>query len=537
MSDPFASIRQRVVGEGRAVRTPYGLRRLTYLDWAASGRAFGPIEEWILGSVLPTYGNTHTETSAVGGQTTAFREEARALIKAACGCGEDDALIFCGSGATGAIHTLFACMGLTRSCVADEGKGDAVVLIGSMEHHSVEVAARESRAHVEVVRDCGEGGVELDHLRELCAKHRRASVLIGCFSAASNVTGRLTDVDAVAAVMHECGGVAFFDYAAAGPYVDVRMSSAGGWKDAVFISPHKFLGGPGAPGIVIAKRHLFRNRVPAVPGGGTVLNVTPRGHAYLRDPEHREEGGTPNIVGAIRAGLAFQLRASVGAEAILAHEQDFAAHFIEALRAEPGVEVLGDLDEPRLGIVSFIVHCTVVDDNGRTSTKALHHNFVVALLNDLFGVQARGGNSCAAPYAHRLLGVHPSDEARIDQLAHEGLHGCKPGWTRISFGWCDSEDTLAYAVACVKIIARHGWRFLPDYDFNPATGTWRHRGGAAPLLRLGESAPAVALPESVRGEYLREAEALAAAPRAPVALEPTPYEDVRWFWLPGEIAS
>jgi hypothetical protein len=375
--------------------------------------------------------------------------------------------------------------------------------------------------------------------------------------------------------MHECGGVVFFDYAAAGPYVEINMNgrrrddsvgmppeavaemqrNAGlpehvwrataarqrgqdlAFKDAVFISPHKFLGGPGTPGILIAKRHLFKNRVPAVPGGGTVASVTPRGHAYLSDVEHREEGGTPNIVGAIRAGMAFQLKQSAGAAAILAHEQASAARFIGAMLAEPGVEVLGDLDEPRLGIVSFVVHAAFTSGEGHSAAKCLHHNFVVALLNDLFGIQARGGNSCAAPYAHRLLRVSPADEARIDDLALAGQHGCKPGWTRISFGWYDSEDTLAYAIACVQFIARHGWRFLNDYAFNPASGTWKHRGGEVPRLRLGEVEQAVTLPEEVRGAYLQQAAELAAAPRVPVALEPTPYEDVRWFWLPGEIVS
>lgn len=535
-------IRRGIIGEGRAITTPYGQRRLTYLDYAASGRAYGPLEGYIRDQVLPLYANVHTETTATGAQTSAFREEARNIIKNACNCGHDDALVFCGNGVTGAIHTLLSCMGLTVPCTgsyAGPVGSRPLALIGAYEHHSVEIALRECAVELQVVRECGGGGVDLDHMRELCAQHRARSTspIIGCFSAASNVTGRITDVDAVASAMHECGGIAFFDYAAAGPYVEIDMNAQGrAWKDAVFISPHKFIGGPGSPGVLLAKRNLFQNRVPAVPGGGTVASVTPSRHAYLSDVEHREEGGTPNVVGAIRAGLAFQLKQSVGASDILEHEHDFVKRFIEALRVEPELFILGDLDEPRLGIVSFVVQCTSSAQAGEEqATKALHHNFVVALLNDLFGIQTRGGNSCAAPYAHRLLRVSAADEDRIDSLVADGWHGCKPGWTRISFGWCDSEDTLAYAIACVLFVAKHGWRFLSDYEFNAATGTWRHRLGAVSYLRLGEAVPVATLPESVRVSYLREAQAIASAPRERVLFEPTQFEESRWFWLPGEM--
>jgi selenocysteine lyase/cysteine desulfurase len=650
VSDFFNQVRAGVVGEGRAVRTPFGPRRMTYLDHAASGRAFAPIETWIFDQCLPLYANTHSETSAVAAQTTAFREEARRVVREACACTDEDAVVFCGNGATGAIHTLFACMGLTRPCTGDPARDrdpSTVIFVGSYEHHSVEIAARESRAIVEVVRECAVDGVDLDHLRELCARHAGRR-LIGCFSAASNVTGRLTDVAAVARVMHAAGGVALFDYAAAGPYVQIQMNEPSPdpgavglppdevaqmqrdaglpdhvWRataergaspcpDAVFISTHKFLGGPGAPGVLVAKRHLFQNRVPSVPGGGTVANVTPRRHTFLADVEHREEGGTPDVVGAIRAGLAFRLKSQAmtggydcarptyeggvpygrgpggvvgtfppaelrpgGAcsrNLVLEREQEHARQLIGELRAEPGVEVLGDPDAPRLGIVSFVVHvpatprtlayASLVDEHrgltarefaggltsdetarlavvreaiDRQETKCLHHNFVVALLNDLFGIQARGGNACAAPYAHRLLRVSERDEDLIDAAVQRGWHGCKPGWTRLSFGWYDADDTVRFAAACVKFIARHGWRFLSDYAFDPRSGTWRHRAGEPPRLRLGESEPALVLPEEARWAYLAEAEALTAAPRAPATFEPTPFEALRWFWLPGEV--
>lgn len=351
------------------------------------------------------------------------------------------------------------------------------------------------------------------------------------FSAGSNVTGRITNVAAVARICHDHGAPVFFDYAAAGPYVPLSMcgTSPLEYADAVFLSPHKFLGGPGAPGVLVMKRHLAHNACPTVPGGGTVAYVHPHRHTYLADIEHREEGGTPNVLGAIRAGLAMMLKHSVGPDKILAHEQAVAQYVVGELSRTPNVQVLGSTMAPRLGIVSFVV---------RASTgKALHHNFVAALLNDLFGVQARGGNSCAGPYAHRLLGLTEQNHKDLEACVARGYHGCKPGWVRISFGWYDSEETVAFVTRAVQFIATFGERFLADYSFNPRTGSWKHRAWQPSLLSLDSPVePREALDESARDAYLDEAEALAAADRdaVAVAVEPTPFEQLRWFQLPGE---
>jgi selenocysteine lyase/cysteine desulfurase len=525
MNDPFAHIRENVIGEGVTIETPYGPRRLTYADHAASGRAYAPIERQLTENVLPTYGNVHSETSAVAAQTAAFREEARELIKLSTGCGKDDVAIFTGCGVTGAVATLIRCMQLDR--VGAHPK-HPVVFVGPFEHHSNELPWRESRCDVVVGRECQVDGIDLDDLAAKLEEHR-GRPLIGSFSAASNVTGRLTNVEALASTMHHAGGVALFDYAAAGPYVPISMDYPRdplGYADAIFLSVHKFLGGPGSPGVLLAKKHLFGNRVPAVPGGGTISYVSPRKHTYLADIEHREEGGTPNIPGCIRAGLAVQLKSSVGAEAILAHEQAFARAAIAAWRDRPNLTVLGDLDAPRLGTVSFLV-----SHEGRP----LHHNFVVALLNDLFGIQARGGNSCAAPYAHRLLRVGEAEELAIEHVVAQGWHGCKPGWTRISFGWYDSRATLDFVVRAVLFVADHGQRFLDDYAFNPKSGTWRHRNFEPPFLSLSSPVePRTTLPESVRDGYLARAAELAEVQNPPAPFEPTPFEHLRWFWLPGE---
>lgn len=533
MNDIFEHIRSNVIGEGVIIETPYGQRRLTYADHAASGRLYRPIEHFMCELVAPTYGNVHSETSAVAAQTAALREEARDLIKASTGCGGDDVAIFTGNGVTGAVATLVHCMGL--DCV-DQRTQRPVVFIGPFEHHSNELPFRECQVDVVAVRECQVDGIDLDDLQAKLEDYR-GRPLIGSFSAASNVTGRLTNAEALASLMHHAGGVALFDYAAAGPYVDISMDYPKdplGYADAIFLSPHKFLGGPGAPGVLLAKTNLFQNRIPTIPGGGTISYVSPRKHAYIgaRDVssiEHREEGGTPNIIGSIKAGLAMKLKCSVGAEAILNHEQAFARACIEAWQKHQNITVLGDLNAPRLGTLSFIV-----SHEGRP----LHHNFVVALLNDLFGIQARGGNSCAAPYAHRLLRVCESDEEQIEQAVAAGYHGCKPGWTRISFGWYDSTDTLHFVIEAVKFIAEYGYRFLDDYTFNPKSGTWKHRHFNAEQGLLSLSSPIEprpVLPESVRGQYLEDAHRLAQVANPPVPFESTPFEHIRWFWIPGEL--
>lgn len=531
-------VRANILGEGAVIQTPYGERRLTYTDYAASGRAYRPIEDFIQTQVLPFYANTHTETTATGAQTTAFREEARQIVRGATNCTDEDAVIFVGSGVTGAIHTLIGCLGLAIPCCVKDRLGGVVdrlmsidrpvVFIGPFEHHSNHLPWFECSVDVVVVSDCDTDGIDLDDLQAKLAQYAGRR-LIGSFSAGSNVTGRLTNVKAVADALHEAGGVVFFDYAAAGPYVDLDMSCC----DAIFLSMHKFVGGPGSPGVLVAKRALFQNSVPSQPGGGTVAFVSPDRHTYLQDVEHREEGGTPNIVGSIRAGLAMKLKMTVTPSTILAHEQDFAAQTIAAFRDISNVAVLGSTTEPRLGIVSFLV--TATDAAG--VTKALHHNFVVALLNDLFGIQSRGGNSCAAPYAHRLLGVSDADEQAIEACVEQGLHGCKPGWTRLSYGWYDSDATLAFVLQAVHFIADYGVAFLADYTFNPASGSWTHVTARRPLATL-DTPPTVpaTLPESVRPGYLDQAIVLASAVRQPTAPQPTPFEGLRWFWLPGEIS-
>ncbi len=482
------TVRHSVIGAEQVLDGPFGPRPLVYADYTASGRALTFIEDYLRDRVLPVYANTHTEASATGLITGRLREQARGLIKQAINGGDQDAVIFCGSGMTGAVNRLIAILGLNIPHDLDTRYGlteripageRPVVFIGPYEHHSNELPWRETVADVVVIGEDAAGHIDLAGLEAELERHADRPLKIGSFSAASNVTGILTDTDAVTRLLHRHGALAFWDYAAAGPYVKLDMNrSKDAAFDAMFLSPHKFIGGPGTPGILAVKRALLHNSVPSRPGGGTVAYVNPTEHRYLGDPEVREEGGTPAIVESIRAGLVFQLKTAVGEAVIEANDQTFLKRAMASWRANPNIEVLGNPDTPRLAIVSFIIH---------HAGRALHHEFVVALLNDLFGIQSRGGCSCAGPYGHRLLHIDGPHSKAFEQAIVDGTEGVKPGWTRLGFNYFFSDAMADYIIEAVHLVAEQGWKLLPWYDFDPATGHWRHVDGAAmPLPDLTE---------------------------------------------------
>ncbi|ABS27603.1 aminotransferase class V-fold PLP-dependent enzyme [Anaeromyxobacter sp. Fw109-5] len=553
-AEATALLRASEIGRRTFVQSPLGPRLVTYADLTASGRALSFVEARVA-SARPLYANTHTALSTTGRAMTRLREDARAAIARCVHASEEDVVLFVGSGATAAVNKLVGLLGLRISeplerryrlsgAIPDGER--PVVLVSPYEHHSNELPWLESVADVVEVELDAAGRLDLDDLARKARAHAGRPLRIGAFSAASNVSGALSDVRGIARVLHAHAFLACADYAAAGPYVPIDMHPPDPAErlDAIFVSTHKFLGGPEGSGILVAHRALFRSRAPERPGGGTVDYVGP-GEApgpaaparlsvdYTGRLAEREEGGTPDILGDVRAGLAFLVKELVGPERILAHDVALAEAAVARLRRQPRVRLYGPSTGPRLPILSFNV-------------EGLHHALVATLLDDLFGIQSRAGCSCAGPYGHRLLGIGPERSAEFRRAIAAGVQALKPGWVRISLPYHATPAEVDFLLSAIELLAEEGEAFVPLYRLGWMDGTWRRAAGAPPEpcpvdLRVGSladlAAPGAA-PEpplsdeeadALRTGYLAEARRLAGELRARWAAAPP-----RWNAPTGE---
>ncbi|CAN6344641.1 unnamed protein product [Urochloa humidicola] len=485
-------LRSQLIGKDVEFDTPFGRRVLTYADQTASGRSLRYIEDYIVNEVLPFYGNTHTEDSHVGSKTTRLVHKAARYVKRCMGAGAGDALLFCGAGTTAAIKRLQEVIGVSSPSAELRDRLQAelrpeerwVVFVGPYEHHSNLLSWRRSLAEVVEIGVDGDGLVDVAALRRALASPEYANrPMLGSFSACSNVTGIVTDTRQLARVLHEHGAFACFDFAASGPYVKIDMKSGeiDGY-DAVFLSPHKFVGGPGTPGILLMNKALYRlnSQPPSTCGGGTVAYVNgfnENDTLYYDDIEEREDAGTPPTIQKIRASLAFWVKEYIGYDMMSIHERVYSEMAMKRLLNNPSVLVLGNTKVERLPIFSFLIYPPVSNSSrvARHKPLPLHGRFVTRLLNDLFGIQARGGCACAGPYGHTLLNIENELSLRIRTMILKGYSGLKPGWTRLSFSYYLSKEEFRFILAAIEFIVSYGHRFLPLYKFDWITGDWTFR--------------------------------------------------------------
>ncbi len=470
MEEYFKPFRDEIIGIDQTFESPQGERRIVYADWIASGRLYRPIERTLTERVGPFVGNTHTEITVTGAAMTAAYQQAHEVIKRHVHAGPDDVIITAGFGMTAVVNKFQRILGL-RVCepyqhqirLAEDDR--PVVFLTHMEHHSNQTSWLETIADVVVVEPDAAGLVDPNQLYPLLEQYQHRPLKVGSFTAASNVTGLQPDYHRMAAIMHEYGGFCFVDFAAAAPYVDIDMhpQDPACRLDAIYFSPHKFLGGPGSSGVLVFDRQLYHRRVPDEPGGGTVDWTNPWGeHRFVNSVEAREDGGTPGFLQAIKAAMCVLLKEEMGVAAMQQRERQMLAVAMPALRGTPRLHLLANQHDDRLGILSFYV-------------EGMHYNLVTTLLNDYFGVQVRGGCSCAGTYGHYLLHVDPTRSKRISDLIDHGDLSQKPGWVRLSLHPTMTDGELADILSAIRDVIERGKELGKDYTYCSRTNAFHHK--------------------------------------------------------------
>ena len=474
----FAGFERQIVGSNTNFSTPFGTRKIVYADWTASGRAYAPIENCIQSKILPYVANTHTDATITGTLMSKAYEEAKQIIKKHAGAGDEDILIFCGSGMTGCVNKLQRILGLRipgritdYSHVNGENadryfsidkKLKPVVFITHMEHHSNQISWLETIADVEIIQPASDGNVDLKHFIFLLEKYKERKHKIAAVTACSNVTGIQTPYFEIARLIHKSGGLCFVDFACSAPYVDINMHPCqqDSSLDAIYFSPHKFLGGVGAPGVLIFNKRIYNNKTPDQPGGGTIVYSNPwKEHEYVSDTEQKEDGGTPPFLGAIKAAMSIRLKEKMGIENIQQREKEILKIVFNRFEKISNIEVLAGHYRTRIGVVSFII-------------RDAHYNLMVKMLNDRFGIQTRGGCSCAGTYGHVLLNVGKEESHQILKKIRSHDFSSKPGWVRLSIHPCMSNTQVNFIMDAIEETAFRWKEWRNDYEYDATSNRY-----------------------------------------------------------------
>ncbi len=488
-------LRNEIIGSNTFFNSPYGKRLITYADYTASGRTLAFIEYYLI-RLQEVYANTHTTDSFTGQTMTDILHRAEQNLKRFLGANDNNYIIPIATGATGAILKLCEILGLYLTpglkmnidnliLVAKKDKRynqdiikdifkqmseeKPIIFVSPYEHHSNYLIWKESFAEVVEINLTENGEFDyLDLIDKLTNPLYKNRIKIGSFSAASNITGIKSDSYRIAQIMHQHKGLAFFDFAASAPYVEINMNHDDkSYFDAIFLSPHKFIGGPGSSGILVINKHLYSTLYPpTVAGGGTVTFVSPYCYQFTQDVEARENAGTPGILQIIKASLALELKDTIGVENINKIEENMITNAMNTLNNDSNIEILGPKDpRKRISILSF---------NIKHQNKYLHYKLVARLLNDLFGIQSRAGCACAGPYAHKLLGINKEQSQLIEEIVTEGIQSLKPGFVRINFHYLMTDSEVNFMIDAIKFISQYGYLFISQYKINLKTGQWNH---------------------------------------------------------------
>ncbi|WP_283635501.1 aminotransferase class V-fold PLP-dependent enzyme [Aquaticitalea lipolytica] len=466
----FNQFRQHIIGIDQKFESPFGTQKIIYTDWTASGRLYRPIEEKLCNEFGPYVANTHTETTVSGTAMTKAYHKAKHIIKDHVNCNEDDVLIMSGNGMTGVINKFQRILGLkvpenlqNYTNVPNEIR--PVVFISHMEHHSNQTSWLETIAKVEVIPPSEDGLFSINNLKVLLETYKDRPLKIASVVGGSNVTGIQTPYHDIAKLMHQNGGVCFVDFACSAPYVDINMHPEDDEQalDAIFFSPHKFLGGPGTSGVLIFNKKLYKNMIPDCPGGGTVSWTNPWGeHKYIDNIEDREDGGTPGFLQTIKTALCIKLKEQMGVSNILKREHEIVDYIFEDLKSVNNLNILAGQHKERLGVISFYI-----DD--------LHYNLGVKLLNDRFGIQTRGGCSCAGTYGHFLLHVDVETSHELTNEISLGELTRKPGWIRMSIHPTTTNEEIKFVCNSLKDLAKHHKDWAKDYNYIKSSNEFVHK--------------------------------------------------------------